>query len=98
MLEAAAAVQTVIIIFSDGSGEGGHFRAAAVLNRNGVEWGALHKYLGTDKCHTVFKVEVLGMLLAAKLIKAESSICSASIGVDSQAMILATRHIRGTPG
>ena len=97
-LEAASAVQSDITVFSDGSSEGGHVGAAAVLYRNGVERRVLRKHLGTDERHTVFEAEVLGMSLAVELIKMESSMRSVSIGIDSQAAILATRHIRGTLG
>jgi len=44
------------------------------------------------------RIGVLRISLAVELIKLESYICSATIGVNSQATILATRNARGAPG
>ena len=58
----------------------------------------LRKYLGNENSHTVFKVEVLGMSLAAKLIRTEWSVQTTMIGVNSQAVILATRSTHEASG
>jgi len=45
--------------------------AAAVLFRNREERGVLRKDLGKENEHTVFEAEVMGLALAAELIRAE---------------------------
>jgi len=69
-----------------------------VLYRDRIEWDVLRKHLSSKEQHTMFKAKVLGLLLVAELIKMEAHIWSAAIRADSQAMILAIRHTRGTPG
>ena len=54
--------------------------------------------LGSEEHHTVFEAELLGLSLAVKLVKSENHVRTVTIGADSQAAILATRHDRGTPG
>jgi len=59
-----------------------------------MEKGALRKHLGSEEWHMVFEAKLLGLSLAAKLIKAEAHIWSAVIGANREAEILATRHTR----
>ena len=70
----------------------------AVLFRDGVECSMLRVCLGSEEHHTVFEAELLGLSLAVELVKSESHVQTVTIGADSQAAILATRHDRGTPG
>ena len=67
----------------------GQIGAAVVLFRDGVDCGLLRKHLDGQEHHTLFK---------AGLIKAEGHVWSATIGVDSQATVLATTCGRGAPG
>jgi len=71
-------------VYANGSGIGGGIGAAAVLFRNGEEKCALRKYLGKEGEHTVFEAEVMGLALAAKLVRAEMHMDAAEIGTDSQ--------------
>jgi len=91
-------VHSEVMAFSDRSGKNGQIGAAVVLFRNGVKCRLLRKHLGGQEHHTVFEAELLGLSLAAHLIKAEGHIWSATIGADSQATVLTTTHSRGTPG
>ena len=71
---------------------------AVVLYRNGIEKMSMQIYLGTKDEHMVFKVELVGVLLAAKLIKEERGVCMATIGADNQAVIQATQSVKRAPG
>ena len=85
-------------VYADRSGTGGGVGAAAVLFRNGKEREVLRKHLGKEGNHTVFEAKVMGMALAAKLIRAEDYIDEAEIGANSQAALRATTKMRGGPG
>ena len=76
-------------------GIGSGIGAAAVLFRNGEEKCTLRKYLGKEGEHTVFEAEVMGLALAAELVRAETHMDAAEIGTDSQAALRATRNTRG---
>ena len=69
-----------------------------MLYKDGVEQSMLRTHMGSIDWQTVFKAEVLGMVLAAELRRTERDTCSATIGDDSHAAILMTRHNKGTPG
>jgi len=98
MLEEMASICSEVIMNLDGSGLNGQIVVAAVLHKGGMERGTLRKHLGNEEQHTMFEAELLGLSLAAELIKAEAHVQSVFIGVDSQAAILTTRHTRGMPG
>ena len=70
----------------------------AVLYRAGAEKCLLRKFLGSKETHTVFEAELLGLSLAAEMLKGEMQVQSLTISVDSQAMMQATRHRRAIPG
>ncbi|KAG2130236.1 hypothetical protein DEU56DRAFT_694152, partial [Suillus clintonianus] len=55
-------------IFTDGSGHNGKVGAAAILLRAGQAPRKLRYHLGSERKHTVFEVEVIGLSLAAQLI------------------------------
>jgi len=97
-IEGATAVCSKVMVFSDGSGKDSQIGATTVLFRDRVEHSSLRKHLGSQEHHTVFETELRGLSLAAELIKAEGHIHMAMIGVDSQAVVLATTHGRGAPG
>jgi len=99
--EAVAATTTVhsrVMVFSDGSGHDRHIGAATVLYRDSEEKSTLTKYMGTAVQHTVYKAELLGLALVAKLISTELHVPYAMIGADSQVAIWAVGHSRGTLG
>src|SRR5882724_561888 len=87
-----------VSVFSDGSGHEGGVRAVAVLYRGGSEKHMLRKFLGSEEIHTMFKAELLGLSLAAEMLKGETLVWSLTIGVNSHAMMWATRHRRAIPG
>jgi len=72
--------------------------AAAVLFRNGHEKRVLRKHLGKGEEHTVFEAKVVGLALAAELVRAEVHMDATEIGVDSQAALHATRNMKGSLG
>ena len=53
---------------------------------------------GTDKEHTVFEGEELGMILAAKLLQGERRVRLVSLGIDNKVAIAATKAYKSKPG
>src|SRR5882724_5852990 len=94
-VEEVRSVRHEVQVYSDGSGIGSGIGAAVVLLRNGEEKCTLRKYLGKEGEHTVFEAEVMGLALAAELVRAETHMDAAEIGTDSQAALRATRNTRG---
>jgi len=70
-------------VYANGSGIGGGIGLLQCC-QNGEEKCALRKYLGKEGEHTVFEAEVMGLALAAKLVRAEMHMDAAEIGTDSQ--------------
>ena len=60
--------QADIQVYSDGSGIEGKIGVAAVLYRDVVLQGELRFHLGSDKHHTVYEGEGIGMVLGLELI------------------------------
>jgi ribonuclease HI len=86
-------------VYSDGSGLEGAIGASAVLYRDG-ELKAWKRFrLGSDKHHTVYEGEGIGMLLGVDLLREEGEDISGMVplGVDSQAAIAATGKIKPAP-
>jgi len=81
---------TTFTIYCDGSGYEGGIGAAAVLFTNSTETKHLTFHLGSDKEHTVYEGELVGILLALQLIKDLRSRAKRNppaIGLDNQAAI-----------
>ena len=97
-LEVMASVCSEVVMYSDRSGLNGQIGAAVVLYRDSIEQGTFRKHLGSEEQHTMFEAEVLSLPLVIELIKMEAHVWSAVIRADSQDVILANRHTRGTPG
>lgn len=76
-------------VYSDGSGIEGMAGAAAVLFRDGQEIRSLRYQLGPLTRHTTYEAEVVGVLLAAELIRKERAVHTATIRLDSQAVVQA---------
>lgn len=88
-----------IQIYSDGSGHQGGIGAAAVLFRVGKCPRTLRFHLGTEKEHTVYEAEAVGLTLAAKLIATERDlIFPLTISVDNQAVIQSGESFHSNPG
>ena len=83
-----------VTVFSDVLGHEGGIGMAAVLYKGREKKNSLRKFLGSEDRHMVFETELLSLLLAAELIADERQVWSLTIGVDSQAMLHATRHRR----
>ena len=60
---------------------------SAVLFRNREEKHVLRKYLWKEGKHTFFEAEVMGLALAAELVRAETHMDAVEIGTDSQAAL-----------
>ena len=85
-------------VYSDGSGMEGMIGAAAVLYRDGELKGRKRYRLGSDKHHTVYEGEGVGMILGLELIREEEDARGMiPLGVDNQAAITATRSIKPAP-
>lgn len=85
-------------VYSDGSGIDGGIGASAVLYRRNKPTRSLKYYLGSAEHHTVYEGELVGIMLATELLRTESGITEAFIGVDSQAAIRATVGFRSNQG
>lgn len=77
-------------IYSDGSAQDRKVGAATVLQRNGKTIKTLHYHLRSAEEHTVFKAELIGILMGLQLIETDrKSNISYTIGVDNQVAIKA---------
>jgi ribonuclease HI len=86
-------------IYSDGSAHDGQVGAAAILTRPGKPNRVLHYHLGTTEEHTVYKAELVGLLLGLHLIKTEQAgSTSFAIGADNQAAVEAVLTELTHPG
>ena len=83
-----------IKVYSDGSAQEGKVGAAAVLIQQGKDTHTLHYHLGTTEHHTMFKVELVGLILVLHLIKMAKTRTSYALGADNQAALAAV----STPG
>ncbi|VDB85625.1 unnamed protein product [Peniophora sp. CBMAI 1063] len=98
-------MDSVIRVYSDGSGYNGYAGAAAVLIRtDGVheQRRVLRYRLGPLTEHTVYEAEAVGVLLGAHLLHTEEpehASKPSSISLDNQAVIRATEHCtKAQPG
>jgi ribonuclease HI len=77
-------------IYTDGSAHNGQVGAAAILKRPGKQRRTLHYHLSTTEEHTVYKAEMVGLLLGLQLIKMEQAgSVPTVIGADNQAALKA---------
>ena len=74
-------------VYSNGSCINGKVGAAVVMFKKGEEQCILRKHIGDEFQHTVYEAEVIGLTLAAELIRQERFIEAAVIGADNQAAI-----------
>ena len=76
-------------VYSDGLGHGGSIGAAAVLYNNSVVIQKLQFHLGPDTMHTVYKAELVGIILALFLLThiLRAILTTIIIGLDNQAVI-----------
>jgi ribonuclease HI len=90
--------QADIKIFTDGSGMDDKIGAAAVLYRAGRLKSKLRFKLGSQKHHTVYEGEGIGLLLGAKLLNREWGARTATFFIDNRAAILATQLTKPNSG
>ncbi|KAG1888284.1 hypothetical protein F4604DRAFT_1674658 [Suillus subluteus] len=76
--------------YSDGSAVDGGVGGAAVLMRGGEVVKEKRFHLGSDREHTVYEGEIVGMILAVELLREERGGGTMALGVDNQAAISAT--------
>jgi len=89
--------------YSDGSAIDGGVGGGAVIMRGEEVLRERRFYLGSDKDHTVYEGEAVGMILAIQLIKEElrergGQSLTMALGVDNQAAIRATTSYQSKPG
>jgi len=87
-------------IYSDGSGYEGGIGASAVLYKGENVVKVLRHYLGTDKCHTVYEAEGVGVAMGLHLLNGLNRKLTdvVILGTDSQALIKATENQRPHAG
>ena len=85
-------------IYSDGSGIDGGVGAAAVLYINNSMRQSLQYHLGSDKHHTVYEAELVGLTLAAGILQQLDFLEDASIAIDNQAAVKVITSFRSTSG
>jgi ribonuclease HI len=80
-----------VCIYSDGSGFEGGIGASALLYVNNRLVKSLQYYLGTDKQHTVYEAEAVGLAMGFHLLKGINTSIThlTNLGSDSQAAIRA---------
>ena len=86
------------VLYSDGLGHDGKIGGAAVLCHRGRQVSSLRFELGADTDHTVYKGEIVGMILAVELLKKAPRARKISLAIDNKAAILATRTFSSKPG
>ena len=86
-----------VCLYSDRSGFKGKI-GAAILRRGGETKRSLKFHLGTEKDHTVFEGEEVGMILAAELLQGEQRTRKVSLGIDNKAAIAAARSHKAKSG
>ena len=86
-----------IQVYLDSSLIDGCVRKVAVIFRRGKEKKILHKHLGKAKEHTVYKAELVSIILALQLIQNIPIYRSASIVLDNTAAIQATKLMTSAP-
>ena len=74
-------------LYSDGSGLDGQVGAAAVLFMQGDKPKVVRFHLGTIADHTVYKAELVGLLLALHLLRSEQDVTRAVICLENQAVL-----------
>ena len=86
----------VMQLYSDGSGLDGQVGAAAVLLMQGEEPKVTRFHLGAIADHTVYKAELMGLLLALHLLRSEQGVTRTIIHLDNLAVlhVLTTRESR----
>src|ERR1700690_1244517 len=89
----AAAIQ----IYTDGSGMDGTVGAAAVLYRNRQQKRSLRFQLGSDRDHTVFEAEGIGLVLGMELLRQERTVSRATLAADNVASILRSASTNAAP-
>ena len=85
-----------IQVFSDGSGFEGGIRASAVLFINNHIAKVLHYHLGSEKEHTVYEAEGVGIAMALYMLKTRNRQLSRPLSIcsDSQALLKALGNQR----
>ena len=87
-----------IVIYLDSSGHDRKIGGAAILYHKGIQIASLRFHLGTDVDHTVYKGEIIGMILTMELLRRTPHIHKASLALDNKAAILATQVFTSKPG
>ena len=85
------------VLYSDGSGHDGRIGGVAVLRRRGIQVSSLRFELGADTDHTVYKGEIVGMILAVELLKKAPRARNISLTINNKAAILATQVFASKP-
>ena len=85
-------------IYSDGSRINDRIGAAAVLYINNSMQQSLQYHLGSDKHHTVYEAQLVGLTLATALLQQLDFLEDGTITINNQAAVKAITSFHSTPG
>ena len=85
-------------IYTNGSSIDRGVGAAAALFINNTAQQSLQHYLGSEKHHTVYEAELVGLILAAALLQQLEFLEDVSIAIDNQAAIKVMTNHSSAPG
>ena len=99
-MAAMAHISSKYKVYSDGSGFEGGIGTSVILYRGPNAVKTLRYYLGTDKHHTVYEAEGIGVYMGMHLLTSLSCKFTGAVilGMDSQALIKATENQRPHAG
>ena len=94
----ARSCRSELVLYSDGSGLGGHTGMAAIMYKARQCLKVLKLHLGSLEDHTMYEVEAVRLSLVLHLLSMERGIRSATIMLDNQSVIqsLGYRKLRTT--
>jgi ribonuclease HI len=78
--------------FTDGSCIDGGVGAAAVMYKDRIACKTICKHIGSEKEHTVFGAELVGVIMGAHMARMERAEIGVTVGMDNQAAMKATTH------
>ena len=88
---------SLIKIYSDGSSTKGGIGVATIFYINGLQSQALHHHLGAKEHHTIYKAEIVGLILVATLLQHMNFLEEVTIATYNQVVIKAITNYRSTP-
>lgn len=85
------------LIYCDGSALEGEVGASATIHRRGYK-KTLKYRLGSEREHTVYEAELIGIYLGVHLLRGQKNIGNVIIAADNQAALVSTKDRKTRPG